>query len=103
MEQLKYVNSIGQEITFSQNSKYRWLSLEDIGGNNVTFQTVSSPYQDGVTFIGTPYFQSKKIALKFAILSDSLIDDMRYLNQILLMLQVYSQNIQRLNKIKSIF
>jgi hypothetical protein len=83
MEQLKYVNAIGQEITFSQNSKYRWLSIEDLGGNNVTFQTVSSPYQDGVTFIGTPYFQSKKLALSFAILSDSLIADMRYLNQIL--------------------
>ncbi len=83
MEQLKYVNGIGQEVVFSESSKYRWISLDDIASNNVTFQTVSSPYQDGVTFIGIPYFQSKKIALEFAVLSDSLIDDMRYLNQIL--------------------
>jgi len=83
MEYLKYVNAIGQEVTFSETSKYLWLSLDDICANNVTFQTVSSPYQDGVTFIGTPYFESKKIVLKFAIVSETVVDDMRYLNQIL--------------------
>jgi hypothetical protein len=83
MEQLKYVNALEQEIRFSETSKYKWLSIDDLGGNNITYQTISSPYQDGVTFIGTPYFQSKKIALSFAIISDELVEDMRYLNQIL--------------------
>jgi len=83
MEYLKYVNAIGQEATFSENSKYLWLSVDDLGANSVSFQTVASPYQDGETAIGTPYFDAKIISLKFAIVSNTVVSDMRSLNQIL--------------------
>jgi len=82
-EQLKYVSAIGTEIIFSETSKYKWTNADDLGSNSATFQTISSPFQDGTSLVGDVYFESKEITVEFYIISNDLIGDFRSLNQIL--------------------
>lgn len=82
-EQLKYVSAIGTEIIFSETSKYKWINCDDLGSNTATYQTISSPFQDGVSLVGDMYFESKEITVEFYILSNDLIGDFRNINQVL--------------------
>jgi len=69
LKSLIFENALGLQIKFSNESTYRWLNVDDLGGNSATFQTTSSPYQDGITSVDDGYFESKLMTIDFVILS----------------------------------
>ena len=83
MEKMTYQNSIGQQIIFSESSKYRWLQVSDLGGLESIQQITSSPYQDGVSAVGSSYFQSRIVSVDFVIVDPDPVDAMRNLNSVL--------------------
>ena len=83
MSKIIFKNSLNQEIEFSADSKYRWTSVDDLGGISCEVQTTTGPFQDGVTPVGDSYFESRVIALKMIIVSDNIRSDLRYLNTVL--------------------
>ena len=83
MEKLIYTNKAGQTIEFSATSKYKWQTVDDIGGLEAVSQSIKSPYQDGSTGVGDSYFDSKIIAVEFVVISDTLDADMRTLYNVL--------------------
>lgn len=79
-DKLRFINALSQEIEFSSDSVYRWLKVEDLGGVEITQQTIQGPYQDGVTSVGDGYFQPRVIALTVAVISDVKDSRIRDLN-----------------------
>jgi hypothetical protein len=80
MDKLRYINALGQEVEFSAESSYRWLSVDDLGGAEITQQVVQSPYQDGSTAVGDVYFQPRVLQVKIIIVSDEKDNRIRDLN-----------------------
>jgi hypothetical protein len=83
MERLIYTNAIGQSIEFSSGGIYQWTKVDDLGALDASFQTSSSPYQDGTTSVGDPYFEPRVIKLELQIVSTDLQAAIRDLNRIL--------------------
>ncbi len=71
---LKYTNAGGAFIKFEESS-YRVLNLEGIGGAPVNIQTQKAPFQDGVTYIDT-VLEPRYINVEFLLLGAD-IDGMR--------------------------
>lgn len=78
-----YTNPLDEVIEFSATSKYKLLNVDDLGGNDVISQSVSSPYQDGTTSVGESYFKSKIMIVSFTLISSTLNADMRSLQKII--------------------
>lgn len=80
MDKLIFINALGQTAEFSPASKYRLVDVEDLGGNTAAVQTVSGPFQDGESPVGGAYFNSKVLKVRMAVVSSTLADDIRALN-----------------------
>lgn len=83
MERLIYTNALGQSVEFGSGGTYQWTQVDDLGSLAALFQTSSSPYQDGTTSIGDPYFEPRIIKVDMQIVSTDLQADIRSLNSIL--------------------
>jgi len=83
MERLIYTNALGHSVEFSSAGTYQWTQVDDLGALDASFQTSSSPYQDGTTSVGDPYFEPRVIKVDIQIVSSDLQADIRSLNRIL--------------------
>lgn len=80
MKSLTFENALGNQVVFSGTGTYRWMNVDDLGGLSASFQTTSSPYQDGETSLDNGYFGSKLISIDFVIRASDALDAMRDLN-----------------------
>ena len=48
---LRYINELGEELTFSRDTTFKLLNFEGIGGTQVKIQSEKAPFQDGETFL----------------------------------------------------
>lgn len=83
MERLIYTNAIGQQIAFDSTGTYRWTQVQGLGEINANFQVTASPYQDGATSVGDPYFSVRTIKIDLIVIASQLQDAIRELNSIL--------------------
>lgn len=83
MDRLTYINARGASVEFSAESDYRWLSVDDLGGVEAVQQTATSPYQDGTTPVGDPYFQPRVLTVRLAVIGEDVNGMLRTLNAVL--------------------
>ena len=77
---MTFTNARGDSVEFSAASKYRWLSVDDLGGAEAVQQTVASPYQDGVTATGDSYYMMRTLDVTLAVIDADLRTAIRDLN-----------------------
>lgn len=80
MTKMTFTNARGDSVEFSAASKYRWLSVDDLGGAEAVQQTVASPYQDGVTATGDSYYMMRTLDVTLAVIDADLRTAIRDLN-----------------------
>lgn len=83
MEKLIFTNAKGQSLTFSNDGKFRWVNVDDLGALNATSQTSVGPYQDGATPEGNAYFEPKVLTLEVLIITDDRAAALREINSTL--------------------
>lgn len=83
MTKMTFTNARGEFVEFSAASKYRWLSVDDLGGAEAVQQTVASPYQDGVTATGDSYYMMRTLDVTLAVIDADLRTAIRDLNTVL--------------------
>lgn len=84
MQKLKFINALGDSLTFSNQAPYLITGITGTGEIDVDIQTSEAPFQDGSTFIDS-YLEPRYIEIEIDIIAgvkESIFDKRRELSKV---------------------